>query len=190
LKETLKRLGYRFVVRKVQHPETVTGENLPIMFEIENIGVAPPYKDYFLAVRLEGGSKTYEYVSTESIKHWLPDEMHSKTLILPIDVNPGNYQISLGIVDPYDEEPAINLAIEGRDDDGWYLLSSVEVQVESCGDGHCDEPEDCTICPEDCECDCNPLSLPELFSVIDEWKLGTKNLNDVLFSIVEWKDGC
>jgi len=37
---------------------------------------------------------------------------------------------------------------------------------------------------------CVPMILSELISEIDEWKSGTKNLNEVMQTIVEWKNGC
>jgi len=40
------------------------------------------------------------------------------------------------------------------------------------------------------QCECIQMTLAELIAVIDEWKAGTKNLNEVMQSIVEWKNGC
>jgi len=60
-----------------------------------------------------------------------------------------------------------------------------------CGNGACTAPENCTTCIEDCgECACVPMPLSELISIINEWKLGAKSLNEVMGAIVEWKSGC
>jgi hypothetical protein len=49
----LKRMGYRFVLRSVTHPTTVdAGGALHVETEWDNIGVAPPYRRYFLAWQL------------------------------------------------------------------------------------------------------------------------------------------
>ncbi|MFC1611844.1 DUF4832 domain-containing protein [Myxococcota bacterium] len=125
--ETLKRLGYRLVLRSMEHPEVVhVGQPATIKIDFDNIGVAPPYQDFFLAVRLDNPDDEQTYVSSESIKHWLPGE-HSRTLVVPLSVAPGEYVLSVAIVSRYDDEPAINLAIEGRAGDGWYPLSSLRV---------------------------------------------------------------
>jgi len=40
----------------------------------------------------------------------------------------GEYQFRIGLLDPRTELPAVRLAIEGRDPDGWYDLGTVAVQ--------------------------------------------------------------
>jgi len=37
---------------------------------------------------------------------------------------------------------------------------------------------------------CVPVSLSQLISIMDDWKLGTKNINTVMQSIKQWKNGC
>jgi len=38
--------------------------------------------------------------------------------------------------------------------------------------------------------ECTPMTLSDLISVIDQWKLGETSLNEVMQAIVEWKNGC
>jgi hypothetical protein len=41
---------------------------------------------------------------------------------------PGHYQLRVAILDPWTSLPAIQLAIAGRQPDGWYTLSEIEVR--------------------------------------------------------------
>jgi hypothetical protein len=51
----------------------------------------------------------------------------SSTFTLPEDVPPGHYQLKIALVDPTTGEPAVQLAIEGRDSVGRYSLGEVTV---------------------------------------------------------------
>jgi len=185
--ETLKRLGYRLVLRNLSHQEYITNGQLSLTLDFENVGVAPPYKDFYLAVLLDG-PESQTFVSGESIKYWLPGEIHSKTLSFSTNLDSGTYDLSVGIVSPYDQEPAIDLAIEGRDN-GWYPMSVVEV-LNDCGDNQCTGTENCSSCPEDCgEC-CVPMTFSELISIVNEWILDNIDLNEVIEAVAEWKNGC
>ena len=96
----------------------------------ENVGVAPPYRDYLLAFRItniESGN-VFVSLSDTSIKGWLPGEIEfTESLKLPEDFKPGRYEIALAILDPNTRKPVIHLAIDGRADDGWYPLSQIEL---------------------------------------------------------------
>ncbi|MFQ5809879.1 MAG: DUF4832 domain-containing protein, partial [Armatimonadota bacterium] len=49
----LRKIGYRLVLRQLQHPRTAApGATLSLDMVWENVGVAPPYHDYLLAARL------------------------------------------------------------------------------------------------------------------------------------------
>ena len=127
----LRRLGYRLVLRELEHPASAAaGSDLPLSMTWENVGVAPPYRDYFLAFRLTDaeGREAAELVTETSIKSWLPAEKQvTESVALPGNLKPGRYDLGLAVVDPKTHEPSIRLAIEGRGEDGWYRLSEVEV---------------------------------------------------------------
>ena len=97
----------------------------------ENVGVAPPYRDYLIALRLTNTSNKASYVfviDDTSIKGWLPGIIEiNKSIKLPDNVKAGIYNLAIGIVDKTTTKPAIRLAIEGRAEDGWYPISNVEV---------------------------------------------------------------
>lgn len=128
VKETLKRLGYRLVLRKAEHPERIkAGNTLDATLTFENIGVAPPYNDYYLAaqIRNSSGDAVKTYISNISVKFWLPGN-HVKTLStpVPLDLANGTYHLAIGIVSLYDNKPAIKMPIQGRESSGWHPVSS------------------------------------------------------------------
>jgi hypothetical protein len=127
----LRRLGYRLVVRRVEHaPTAIGGGTADVSIAWENVGVAPPYRDYRPAIRLAAaGAKPIVAVADTSIRGWLPGSQATKTTVqLPKTVRPGRYDVAIGLVDPATKLPAVRLAIEGRDAEGWYPVSRLEIQ--------------------------------------------------------------
>jgi len=127
----LRKMGYRFVLRQMEHSKLVArGCSLPISMVWENVGVAPPYRDYSLALRLANvnSKETFVSIGETSIKGWLPGETKiTESFKLPENLKPGRYELALAIVYPDTKTPAIRLAIAGRTEDGWYPLSQIEV---------------------------------------------------------------
>ncbi len=127
----LRKIGYRLVLRRLEHQKSAApGSSLPISMVWENVGVAPPYRDYFLAFRLidMATKKASTFVTDTSIKGWLPGKTPiTASLKLPPDAPSTQYELALAIVDPDTKQPAIRLAIEGRAEDGWYPLSRIDV---------------------------------------------------------------
>lgn len=128
----LRKIGYRLVLRQFSHSKSVKeGSLLSVSMIWENVGVAPPYKDYLLAFRLNNTSNKASYVfviDDTSIKGWLPGIIEiNKTINLSDNIKAGRYDLAIGVVDKVTNKPAIRLAIEGCDDDGWYPISNVEV---------------------------------------------------------------
>lgn len=128
----LRRLGYRFVICSMEHDRTAqAGSVLRVMVEAENVGVAPPYRDYFPAVRLRSvdarDSEAVLQVSKDSLRGWLPGARKWEFGVqLPNQLHPGDYELAVGVMD-LEKKPVIRLAIGGRSDDGWYPLSRIRV---------------------------------------------------------------
>lgn len=129
----LKRLGYRLVVRSVEHPAVVhPGGNLALEILWENVGVAPPYRDYRVALQLRNANnaepKKVVFVMEDSIRGWLPGTRKTEAALkLPTSIQPGHYELAIGVVDLSSKTPAVRLAIAGRDAEGWYPVSHVEI---------------------------------------------------------------
>jgi len=131
--ETLLRLlGYRFVVRSVEHPaEVERGRTFEVRMEWANVGVAPCYADYRLALALvDGNGKRFAVsVSEAKVRDWLPGKFNLvETVTVPPALAPAEYALHLAVVDPATREPVVRLAIAGRRDDGWYPISRARVK--------------------------------------------------------------
>ena len=128
----LRKLGYRFVLRALRHPAAVkAGGALAVETDWENVGVAPCYADYAPAVSLVNGDG--ERVAVQALdattRDWLPGEFSvGGDLAVPAGTAAGEYTLAVGIIDPATGEPVVRLAVEGRDDAGWYPLSRVTVE--------------------------------------------------------------
>jgi len=128
----LRKMGYRLVLKEMEHVKAInSGDSLPISMIWENVGVAPSYRDYTLALRFTHMDSRAAFVlpSEASIKGWLPGEIKiSESFDLPDNIKPGHYELAIGVVEPGTKNPAVRLAIAGRDEDGWYPLSAIEVK--------------------------------------------------------------
>jgi hypothetical protein len=151
LERFLRRLGYRFVLEEVAHPaQAVPGQPLVVRSRFKNIGSAPCYRPYRLAYRLvDAAGRRHVVVGPTTVRDWLPGsaspflEAFAKTIQEPADLPPGPpvmvtdeielprniaagaCALSIGIVGVDDESPAVRLAIEGRDAEGWYPVGPV-----------------------------------------------------------------
>ncbi len=130
--EWLKKMGYRFVLRRFTYPaEAGPQGQVFITTWWENKGVAPVYRDYVFAVRLKNEKRTEVIATSADIRTWLPgDIVHEEKLYLPDDMPPGDYQIEVAIVDPVSFRPRIKLAIEGVNDEGWYPMGKIRVSSD------------------------------------------------------------
>ena len=126
----LNRMGYRYIVRKFEYPSFVYRQGqLSFSSLWENVGVAPVYKEYLFAVRLRNEQKTIVLPTAANIRDWLPgDILYEENLYIPLDAPAGKYRVELAIVSPVTYEPRIQIAIDGKTDDGWYFLGDVEIK--------------------------------------------------------------
>ncbi len=128
--EWLKKMGYRFVLRKFNYPREVRPQGrLAFTSWWENKGVAPCYRPWPLALRLKGPQRTEVLLTDADIRQWMPgDNLFDSAVFIPADLPAGEYRLQLGIVDPRTRRPRVKLAIEGRDCEGWYDLGAVTVK--------------------------------------------------------------
>jgi Domain of unknown function (DUF4832)/Beta-galactosidase len=128
--EFQKKMGYRLILRRLEYPKTVkAGHTVVVHMWWLNAGVAPVYRDYQLMVELRSGEGSGTAKVPVDVKKWLPgDAVFDGPLYIPENLRPGKYHVRLALLDPRTEKPAIQLAIEGRQADGWYELGEVNVQ--------------------------------------------------------------
>jgi hypothetical protein len=131
--EWLKRMGYRFVLRKLGYPSEVRPQGkLAFRSWWENKGVAPAYREWPLAIRLKGAGRTEVFPTDADIRTWLPgDVVYDGAVFLPVDMPEGRYDLEIAIVDPRTRQPHVRLAIEGRQRDGWYRMGGITVRESS-----------------------------------------------------------
>jgi hypothetical protein len=125
-----KKMGYRFILRRLEYPHTVTaGHMMPIQMWWLNAGVAPVYRKYWLALQLNSAGGSSVIRVPVDIRKWLPgDAVFDGTLYVPETLKAGTYKLRVAMLDPDTGIPAIRFAIEGRQADGWYDLGSIEIK--------------------------------------------------------------
>jgi len=65
------------------------------------------------------------------IRKWLPgDAVYDGTLYVHENLAEGNYDVRVAMLDPRTGKPAIRLAVEGRQEDGWYAMGSLTVKAQ------------------------------------------------------------
>jgi hypothetical protein len=133
--EFLNEIGYRLALDGLNHPaQARPGERVELRSVWTNLGVAPPYGPRTLTYRLRGPSKTVVVSSDQDIRSWLPGPIEVRDGVdLPADLAPGMYELELALVDRDGSAPdtkalpPLALGIAGRQSDGWYKVSTVEV---------------------------------------------------------------
>ncbi|MCE5308879.1 MAG: DUF4832 domain-containing protein, partial [Acidobacteriales bacterium] len=125
----LKKMGYRFVLRKFTYPATVARDaKLPFTSWWENKGVAPCYRQWPLAIRLKSANHTQVWRTEADIRDWLPgDNLYDSAVVVPVDMPAGVYDLGVALIDPLTGEPKVKLAIAGIGADGWYDLGKITV---------------------------------------------------------------
>jgi hypothetical protein len=153
----LRRLGYRLVLKQLEHPSSVrAGEPLRLTMKWQNTGSAPCYRPYRVAYRLtndstarRGGSRTARtLIGNLTVEKWMPGHVETFSedfikdppelppgpvvdvidhVIVPADLPAGRYRLAVGIVGGKSTEPIVRLGVKGRIQDGWYALSEIEI---------------------------------------------------------------
>jgi hypothetical protein len=126
----IKRMGYRFVLRKFTYPKEAD-QNSKMVFTSwwENKGVAPIYREYTLAIRLKGEKGNWILPTEANITGWLPgDIVYDDEVFIPLNIPSGKYELQIGIADCQSLVPKVNLAIEGRDNEGWYSMGQINIK--------------------------------------------------------------
>jgi hypothetical protein len=125
----LKKMGYRFVLRKfTYHPAVKTQGKLEFTTWWENKGVAPIYKQYLLALRLKSGLQSAILPTDADVRTWLPgDTVYDNAVFVPAELPAGEYDLEIALLDPISRQPKVKLAIAGLQPDGWYALGKIRV---------------------------------------------------------------
>jgi hypothetical protein len=122
-------LGYRFVLRQFKFDSRAKqGTSFDWWAWVENVGVAPIYRRYTLAVRLTQGNRTHIHHSPVDIRAWLPgDACLHENVRLPAEFQPGSVMLHAAFVDAATNATKVRFAVEGADGDGWVPLDTIEI---------------------------------------------------------------
>jgi hypothetical protein len=135
IEKFLKECGYRYRVKKVEMNGSYSRDSgipVPLRIEIENSGVAPAYREHYLALRLKGtGQEQVIHFKNKQVKGFLPGTHQVElSMELPGQFEKGAYKISLGILSDWSGNRAsIRLANKGCDRDGWLPLKGLDLEV-------------------------------------------------------------
>jgi hypothetical protein len=146
----LRRLGYRLVLRKLEHPAQIkAGKPLALTMKWQNTGSAPCYRPYRVAYCLTSkaaGDKVL--IGNVTVQRWMPGHVETFSeefikappelppgpvvdvidrVVVPGDMPAGRYRLAIGVVGGKSTEPVVQLGIKGRTRDGWYSLSEIEI---------------------------------------------------------------
>lgn len=126
------KLGFRLVLKKINFEQTIeSGSNLLVTLEWENLGIAPPYRDFRVAFRLrdKGDQMLGMNISLQSIKGWLPGNYQVEIEYpVPETISAGQYTLELGLVFHNAPDRLIPIAIEGKTLDGWYEVGNLSIE--------------------------------------------------------------
>lgn len=126
-----RQLGYRFALRQVAIDQYVA-QRAAFHFEawIENVGVAPLYHNYALALRLrQGDQEVVTPLSCVNLHEWLPgDAWVEEDVTLSDAFRAGSLDLAVGLVHSKTNAPGVRFAVEEQDTDGWVPLGGMEIR--------------------------------------------------------------
>jgi hypothetical protein len=123
------RIGYRFVMRQLLIVlESKPGAKINAEVFIDNVGCAPIYRPYKLALRFRQGRNAHTVVFKEDIRRWLPGvSWFKEPVTIPRGLKKGTAEVAVGIVDDTGT-PKVRLAIKPQDPDGWHSVAKMNIQ--------------------------------------------------------------
>ena len=124
-----RKIGYRLILRRLEYPRTVkAGQMMPVHLWWLNAGVAPVYREYWPAIELKSADASAIIRLPADLRKWLPgDAVIDGPVQVPETLKPGTYRLRVALLDPGTRQPALRLAIEGIQPDGWYDLGPIVV---------------------------------------------------------------
>ncbi|MFM5116073.1 DUF4832 domain-containing protein [Aeromonas hydrophila] len=128
----LRKMGYRIVLDQlVLKGPLQPGTTLTLSGNWHNEGVAPAYQNWPLTYRLvnDEGQVGAMLVTRNDMTRWIPGHGFTTldSLTLPGRMAAGRYYLELAFIGR-DKQPALQLGIAGREDNGWYRLTELDIQ--------------------------------------------------------------
>jgi hypothetical protein len=133
-----QKLGYRFAVRNVNYPgQAGGGDVLQLALWLQNLGVAPLYRDYPFVLRLKNESHEVRHTVTADVRDWLPGDIVLRSQwTLPFYMPEGSYFLQAAIVSPQTGKGIITFANDApHDEDGFMTVGQVRIAIPSYQEG-------------------------------------------------------
>ena len=124
----ISKMGYHFMIKEFSFPQTAnSGDELQMELIVDNIGVAPIYKQIPLVVRLKNEIGNYVVETDVNIKEWMPGETKNQfSICLPSNIKRGSYEIEIGIFN--ENIPMIYFCTDAARDNAFYAVGSIEIE--------------------------------------------------------------
>ena len=118
-----KRMGYHFVLNKATYPEAQNGGTLDVSVVVENKGVQHFPFNWPIELQLRsGGSIVARQTATANLTAWRTG-LHTVSGSLSTSALPnGTYDLTIAILDPASNRPAVDFANTDRLSDGAYKI--------------------------------------------------------------------
>ena len=128
VKYWISKMGYHFMIKEFSFPKAAQiSDEIRLDLKIENVGVAPIYKDLPLVVRLKNEEDSVTFETDIDIRKWLPGETENAiAFALPKDILPGKYDIEIGIYS--DIIPMIYFCTDARQDGAYYVVGDITIE--------------------------------------------------------------
>ena len=126
-----RKLGYRYVFRQASFDGEVDGGgSFRFQCWIENVGVAPIFRRYDLALRLrQGDREAVVPLSHIDVRTWLPGDVWvDEEIALPEGFAPGWAELSAGLIHPKSGQACVNFAVKERYPDRWIPLEGIRIR--------------------------------------------------------------
>ena len=117
------RAGYRLQLVSLELPAQVqAGQSVDLDSLWHNAGLAPPYRDFRVAVRVDGQVQVLG-----SVKGWLPGES-TLDAVFTAPTAPGSYPLELAILGPSGEDtPRVPMGLAEQSGVDWVTLGALQV---------------------------------------------------------------
>ena len=124
VKYWIQKMGYHYTIKSILFPEDAkSGDEIEIVLNLENVGVAPSYHKIPLYIKLNG-EKEYIFETDIDIRKWMPGEVQESIYInIPSNIEKGKYNIEISIFD--DIVKNVYFATDAEYSNGWYRLSEL-----------------------------------------------------------------
>jgi hypothetical protein len=125
------RLGYHYVPRQIVLPLRVhAAENIHIEAWVDNLGCAPIYRRYDMALRVSQDGRSEIVRLKTDITGWMPGITTFREVVrFPAWLVDGPAMIDIGLVDS-SGIPRVRFATQGVDPDGWHPVAGMIVETK------------------------------------------------------------